>query len=575
MKTLTQPGRGRGRARAAMVAGGRGVGRWLVGVGAVLLLATAMPGAVVQPGAAADEPRRGFVISVEGEIDDVLKRSVERRVAQAREAGATVLIFSLDTPGGLVTSALEMCRLVKSVPESIHTVAWVRPQAYSAGAMIAMACDEIVMSPSSMIGDCAPILMSPVGPEGEMSDRLAAKVESPILQEFRDSAQRNGYDLLLSRAMVKWEEEVWWIENTATGERRFVNAEEKRRLIDGAAAAAPRQAEAAEGDGAADEEADAPAGEALEAGGGSWRLVESFVDPVTGEPRPVENPVDRRDSLLTMSQSDAVAFGFARAIVTDEAELARYLSLAEPPTVLEVSGWEQFAQWLNSPLVRGMLFVIVLAGAYIEFQSPGLIIPGLTALVALGVFLGAPYAAGLANIWTIVLLVAGLVLLAVEVFVLPGFGVAGVSGIVLLAIAFVGTFVPEEPGGDGWSLPVLQGTWDAIKTGIIVMFTSTVVAMIGILLLARYLPETPLGRRLILANPPASDYGASAAATLPAQVGEVGVVTADLRPGGQARFGDRIVEVSSQGQYVEAGRRVQVLEIDGLRLVVRPVDGEE
>jgi membrane-bound serine protease (ClpP class) len=214
-------------------------------------------------------------------------------------------------------------------------------------------------------------------------------------------------------------------------------------------------------------------------------------------------------------------------------------------------------------------------GAYIEFQSPGLIVPGVTALVALGVFLGAPYAAGLADIWTIILLIVGLALLAVEIFVLPGFGVAGILGVVLILVAFIGSFVPDEPGSPPFSWPNLNATWRAIQTGIIVLSSSVIIAVTGIALLARYLPSMPFARGLVL-----GDTGGTAPARMAPipseylQIGDIGIVTGDLRPGGQVRFGQRIVDVQSQGEYVEAGRRVQVLEMDGFKIVVRPLPDE-
>ncbi|RMF82951.1 MAG: hypothetical protein D6744_05595 [Planctomycetota bacterium] len=514
----------------------------------VLLVIAAVTALPVLASAQSSASVEAVVIPVQGEITDILWRGIERRVERAREDGVRTIIFELNTPGGLVTSALGICRLIKNLPEEIHTVAWVNSDAYSAGAMIALACDEIVMSRSSAIGDCAPILMGPIGgADQEISDRLAAKVESPILQEFRDSAQRNGYDLLLARAMVKWEQEVWWIENVATGERRFVGGEEKKQLID----------------------------EAPDDGEPQWRLVTSFVDPVTQREHELTQPIDRDDQLLTLSQGEAVAFGFASAIVSDLSELKQYLGLSSEPPVLETSGWEHFAVWLNSNLVRGILFVIMIIGAYIEFHSPGLIVPGVTAVIALVIFLAAPYAAGLADVWTLVLFGLGVLLLAVEVFLIPGFGIAGLLGLSLIVISFIGTFVPTEPGAPPFSWPTLPGTWDAIKTGIIVMASSTIIAVIGIGLLARYLPYAPLASKLVLPNPEQNEVVSVGDASPDAAfVGDVGVVTGALRPGGQARFGQRIVDVTSQGEYVEAGTRVQVIEHDGMRIVVRPLKDE-
>jgi len=235
---------------------------------------------------------------------------------------------------------------------------------------------------------------------------------------------------------------------------------------------------------------------------------------------------------------------------------------------------------LNSPLVRGVLFIIVLIGAYIEFQSPGLILPGATAAVALVIFLAAPYAYGLAGIWTFVLLGLGIILLLVEVFVIPGFGVAGILGILLILVSFVGTFVPAEPVPQGpdapwFNWPSLPATWEALKTGILVLSSSVIIGVMGILLLVRYLPQLSLGRGLVAASPSGPDMAVADARPNVALVGDIGVVTGDLRPGGQARFGQEIVDVRSQGEYVAADRRVQVIKRAGMEIFVRLLPDED
>lgn len=491
------------------------------------------------------------IIPIEGEIDDIMLRSLERRITDAQADGVSTIAFEMSTPGGVVTSAIKICTLIKQLPDQgIRTIAWVRDDAYSAGAMISVACQQLVMGTRSKIGDCAPIMIDPTGGLEELPQAERAKVESPILEEFLDSATRFGYPWPLCRAMVAVGVEIWWVENTVTGERRFVDATQKAELF-AEAASQPTTAPAA------------PA----------WRLVETYTDPLTGEPHPLEQPIDSPETLLTLSQSRAVALGFARQIVADANELAAFAG-TNPAQLrsYHITGWETFARWLNSPLVRGVVFVIMLIGAYIEFHSPGLILPGATALIALAIFLGAPYAAGLADIWTIILLVVGLVLLGIEIFVIPGFGITGILGVLLIIVSFVGTFVPREPGMPPIYWPSLRGTWTAIQTGIIVLASSLIIAVTGIMLLIRFLPQMPGANRILLENPQL----AGGTLEMPpepevALVGDVGIVVAPLRPGGLARFGQHVVDVTSQGEYVDSGTRVQVLERLGPRVVVRPL----
>ncbi|MCK4341212.1 MAG: hypothetical protein KAY37_05750 [Phycisphaerae bacterium] len=521
----------------------RGWGGIGLGLGGVLAVGLLLSGPLAAQSPSASS--KGAVIPIRGIIDDIMRDSIERRLDEARQAGATTIIFEMDTPGGMVSSALDIFRIIER--HDGRTVAWVNPEAYSAGALISVACDEIWMSPSSSIGDCAPIVMAPTGGVQELGETERAKAESPILQKFRDAAARNGYNQALSRAMVAVGEEVWWLEKVDDGtQRRFVSGEEKQKLID-----------------------------EVEEDEREWKLVESYVEADSGRDYPVAQPVDRADTLLTMSQSEAVAFGFARGTASSPEELAGMLEISAALITFETTGWEKFAAWLNSPLVRGILLVIVMLGAYIEFQSPGLILPGATALVALAIFLAAPYAAGLATVWPIILLVLGLILLGVEIFVLPGFGIAGLIGVALILVAIIASFVPAEPELPPFALPSMAGVGQGLLAAIKVVGSSVAVSVAGILLLIRYLPESKVAAGVVTANPDADAMALSDAHPTVAQIGDVGVVTGDLRPGGQARFGQEIVDVHSQQGYVEAGWRVQVIRREGMHIEVRPLPEEE
>src|SRR5262245_9051874 len=261
-----------------MVAGNRA---WCAG--AALIFVLLMANAILAEPSGTTPATKAVIVTIEDEINDVTFSSLKRRVDVARNSGAKLLILEMDTPGGLVSSALDICTYLKNITD-LKTVAWVKPSAFSAGAMISLACDEVVMASASKIGDCAPIVLSPTEGLKELGKTERAKAESPILKEFLDSAHRRKYDPLLCEAMVRPGREIWWIENGAGGERRFVDNAEKERLLS---------------------EKNSP-----------WRPVETMKDPLTGERVSVRQPVvDERD-LLTLTQTEAVAYGFAKGIVS-------------------------------------------------------------------------------------------------------------------------------------------------------------------------------------------------------------------------------------------------------------------
>lgn len=508
-------------------------------------------GAEQDPGPAATSTpsARGVIIPITDMITDVTTGSIKRRVEAALADGASVIILELDTPGGQVSSALDICNYLKNLTRA-KKVAWVNSQAYSAGSMIAVACDEIVMSRASTLGDSGVILGTPMGAEPVPED-LKAKAESPVLEQFRDSARLHGYDRLLCESMVRSDLEVWWIENVETGEREFVDGPTKRKRL-------------AEDDGGRG---------LLERLGqekqSAWKLVETYRDPISDTDVDVEQPVVSDTELLTLSQSRAVAFGFCKAIVSSEGELSQRYGLAGLPTRLDFTWSEVFVRWLTSMPVRAFLLILVFLAAYVEFNTPGVGVPGLVALVCLAIFLGAPYLTGLANVWEIVLVLLGVVLLAVEVFVIPGFGIAGISGILLILVGLLATFMPEEPGRE---FPIYWPQWDVgvegLKKGLVTLACAITMSLVGMVLLSRYLPQMPYVRRIVADNPTPSTVMPEDPYRGLARVGDLGVCESALRPAGKARFGSMLVDVVSEGEFLETGAHVEVVERYGNRVVV-------
>ena len=547
--------------------------------------------------------KKAAILPVTGEITDLTVESLKRRVALAREQGAEVVILDMDTPGGLVTSSIAAADLIKNLAD-IRTIAWVNPNAHSGGAIIAVACNEIVMARSSRIGDSQVIMGGPQGVSAVPED-LKPKAYTPVLAEFRASCRLNGYDQTLCEAFVVPEREVWWVENTETGERRFVLREEKQRLLgqpttktnpnpDREGGAAPDQNPDRQGGAKATDDAtpdpDSPdvrrdkegasAGVdgtsastpmAPEAGTSTtaWKLVEKYYDPLLDMEVDTIQPVVRDDQLLEMSAGEAHAYGFSKGVVVGEDALRARYDLAS--TVRLESTWsEVLAFWLTSEYVRGFLMVIILLGAYVEFHTPGVGVPGLVALICLGIFVGAPYLTGLANVWEILCVGVGFALIALEVFVIPGFGVAGISGILLVFVGLLATFVPEEPGRSfPLYLPSLPSTLHYTKVALVTLSASMITSLIGMIMLSRYLPRLPVFRRIAPANPTPSEVQMDDPYRGLARVGDVGETSGPLHPAGKAFFGGRLVDVVTQGEYLEDHTQIEVVERRGNRVVVR------
>lgn len=176
-------------------------------LGILIMMMSVAQGAMTQSSPSAGGPvpasrqaNNIALLEVAGPIDRLTRQSLLRRAEEASASGADLLILELDTPGGDLEATLEICLFLKE-KTSLRTGAWVHPEAYSAGAIMALATDDIVMVPGARMGDAAPIQMSPLGLV-ELSTTERAKIEAPVLAEVVDSARRNGYDEKLVQSMV-------------------------------------------------------------------------------------------------------------------------------------------------------------------------------------------------------------------------------------------------------------------------------------------------------------------------------------------------------------------------------------
>jgi membrane-bound serine protease (ClpP class) len=238
------------------------------------------------------------------------------------------------------------------------------------------------------------------------------------------------------------------------------------------------------------------------------------------------------------------------------------------------SNWiEKSIEWLASPSIRGLLFMLMLLGAYTEFQAPGFGFPGAMAVVALLLFLGAPYLAGYTVTWEILVIFLGMCLIAVEFFVIPGFGIAGIAGIVLLIFGLAASFVPAEPGPTRWfSLPSMPATYEYLEDAFFSLVTAFLGSLVGMYLIMKYLPNVPIVGKAFAPNPVLEEIHSVEPEHYTVDVGAQGEAITLLRPAGRARFGDELVDVVSQGEYIKAGSKIRVVQRHGNRIVVARVE---
>jgi membrane-bound serine protease (ClpP class) len=234
---------------------------------------------------------------------------------------------------------------------------------------------------------------------------------------------------------------------------------------------------------------------------------------------------------------------------------------------------ESFARFVTDPTVAGLLMSLGVLGIMVELYSPGFGVPGTLGVVSLVLFFFGHSTVSLVGWEEVILLTIGFLALLVEFLIIPGFGVIGIAGILLvmagLALALVGA--PLEVAWDLGTNP--GGLMDAMSR-VVIALAVTIVGM-GVAVWA--LPKKVLPKWLVLD----SRIEESAPGTIPAGqarteshgasvelVGKVGSAVTDLRPSGKARIDGRIIDVVSLHEYIRSGAQIEVTEVEGMRVVV-------
>lgn len=287
--------------------------------------------------------------------------------------------------------------------------------------------------------------------------------------------------------------------------------------------------------------------------------------------------------LLMLSDDQLLAIGLASPMSTaqpfaaSEADLKAYFG-ASSMARLEKSVVEIAATVLNNWVLRGVLVVVFVVSLVVEMLHPGLVLPGSVAAISLLLLVGPAILVGLASWWGVIGILLGVVLIAMEIFILPGFGVFGVLGMVFL---FGGLLAAVMPSGGAGLFPDSPEGRSELIYGLTTLLLAMGTAGGCLYFLSKHLPSIPLLNRLVL-QAPRGDDGDDGAGLLAAMggadggglaIGHEGVALTDLRPAGRVQFGERIVDVVSESGYLPAGASVRVRAVSPFRVAVESVSG--
>jgi membrane-bound serine protease (ClpP class) len=417
-----------------------------------------------------------YVLPISGVIDLGLAPFVARVLNEANQAGAAAVILDIDTFGGRVDAAVQIRDTLLNA--KVRTVAFVNKRAISAGALIGLSAQTLVMSTGSTIGAAAPVQ---AGVPGAAAVPVSEKTVSYLRKEFRATAEARKRPLLLSEAMVDADVEV-------------------PGIID-------------------------------------------------------------KGKLLTLTTDEALLHKVADFRADSLDDVLQQLGLADAEVRPATPHWaEQVVRFLTHPVLSSLLISMGMIGIMVELRTPGFGIAGGVGLGSLALFFWGHWLVQLAGWEELLLAGMGLLLLMLEIFVIPGFGISGVLGIA----AVLGALALSMVGTGATAAVIIDAVWRVVL--------SLLAALLAGLVLLRFLPRLPMARRMILqADLGSGPAHGSAPETDQHWLGKRGQAVSVLRPAGIAEIEDARVDVVSDGELIEADTPIEVMRVDGNRIVVRRV----
>ena len=281
---------------------------------------------------------------------------------------------------------------------------------------------------------------------------------------------------------------------------------------------------------------------------------------IGGDSIKVDDIEGRKDGkLISLTTEQALKYKIADGTAENMEALLDSLGYSSFETIETAENWsEAIVRFLTNPVVASLLTTFGFLGILFELQSPGWGIPGFVGLACLILSLSASYIAQLATMSDMLFVLTGLALILLEVLVIPGFGIAGLGGIGLMIYGLYLLLLPDIPVGE----EVLGQAMDGFLIGL-------VGAVIGLVLLAKLMIKTKFWEQLTAPDTQKKEDGYSNTLGWESLQGETGIADTDLHPSGWVRVKDQRIFVVSEGEFIEEGKEIKILSVDGNRVLVR------
>lgn len=295
-----------------------------------------------------------------------------------------------------------------------------------------------------------------------------------------------------------------------------------------------------------------------EASGRDPRIAEGMVD----ESIEIDS-ITIAGEVITFTSSEALRHGYCEAVVDNLKQIMERQGVSQYQEITFTLGpTEQIISWFLNPVVSGLLILVILGGIYFELQTPGVGFPLAAALLAALLYFVPYYLNGLADHWEILLFIIGIALIAAEIFVIPGFGIAGISGIAITLVSLVLIMLEN----DNLDFTFVQK--DRVITAVVTAMGGIIGAVVLIFMGVSRLPESTLFSRVSLHKTLESGEGYTSGMYSRELIGKTGLAHTVLRPGGKVSIDGHLYDAATDGAFVEKGMAIRVTGIEASTLMV-------
>jgi membrane-bound serine protease (ClpP class) len=498
-----------------------------------------------------EEPAEGTVYFVPqfSEFKEISTQDMlflKKILKKAEKNKVKAVIFEMDTPGGRIDVALEYVSLL--LKSKVPTVAYLNPQGISAGMIIALAADRIAINPNGVIGDAMPIQLRPDGikPVTDKTNRDKQDGKDSKKTTEKDKTDKDKAD---DKYKKKDEEPYTPMAEKILKEIKKLNNPGKSKEED-------RETDDSR---LADQKFLTVFFKVLEVlaqkNDRPEKVVRAMADPYQRLTLKEDGIEHQKISPLTLSAAEAQKLKVVDFTCSGKEELLRQLKLSncKVETILK-SPTEQIISFLSHPAISSLLLILGIIGLYVEIQHPHFGVSGALGLTALTLFFLGHVASGASDWGPMVICFVGILLLLIEIFLIPGFGIIGILGISCVMISFFAAFGMEN-----------------IESAISVISVSMLVSATLIILLTIYiLPKSTMFKKIMLTAQNTKTDGFSSHVKHDVELlHKRGVAYSTLRPAGSVMVEGKRYDVVADGDFIQQGEEIEVTQVDGLKITVK------